>query len=203
MKIVSTEILVSNGAWPSSSEWTNALAAIEKAVRAVVWPVGSANFKINPVKHGNGVKPIKQGFLDSLKNAGWATEGPIRLNSGLKPGNIDVMLKTSAKPIAIEWETGNVSSCHRSMNKLCLGLVEGAISAGVLVLPSRKLYQYLTDRVANYNELEPYIPFWSAIEVKNGALAIIVIEHDSECNSVLQIPKMTDGMSSQAKRKSN
>src|SRR5215831_9210868 len=40
---------------------------------------------------------------------------------------------------AIEWETGNISSSHRSMNKLCLVMFAGLIDLGVLILPSRLL----------------------------------------------------------------
>jgi len=32
-----------------------------------------------------------------------------------------------------------------------------------LVLPSRKLYPYLTDRIGNYEELEPYFDVWRAV----------------------------------------
>jgi hypothetical protein len=33
--------------------------------------------------------------------------------------------------ICFEWETGNISSIHRSINKICLGLLKGAIKAGI------------------------------------------------------------------------
>lgn len=35
----------------------------------------------------------------------------------------------------IEWETGNISSSHRSMNKLCLVMLAGLIEIGVVILP--------------------------------------------------------------------
>jgi hypothetical protein len=95
--------------------------------------------------------------------------------------------------VCLEWETGNVSSSHRSMNKMCLGLLQGAIKAGVLVVPSRALYPYLTDRIGNIAELEPYFPLWEATPCEEGVLEIIVIEHDATSLKVPKIPKGTDG----------
>lgn len=82
--------------------------------------------------------------------------------------------------VAIEWETGNISSSHRSMNKLTLALKNGVISAGVLIVPSRKLYLHLTDRVGNISELSGYIELWQSLgnTVKKGLLAITVVEYD-------------------------
>ena len=64
---------------------------------------------------------------------------------------------------------------------------------GVLVVPSRRLYVWLTDRIGNITELEPYFPLWSAIPCDQGILEIIVIEHDAESVDVPRIPKGTDG----------
>jgi Restriction endonuclease BamHI len=47
----------------------------------------------------------------------------------------------------VEWETGNISSSHRSINKLCVCLNAGIIQAGVVIVPSRPLYIHLTDRM--------------------------------------------------------
>ncbi len=76
---------------------------------------------------------------------------------------------------------------------MALGLLTEKIKAGVLIVPSRKLYRYLTDRIGNYDELKPYLPFWSATPCKEGVLEIVVIEHDAESDSVQRIPKGTDG----------
>jgi hypothetical protein len=62
-----------------------------------------------------------------------------------------------------------------------------------LVIPSRKLYPYLTDRIGNYEELEPYFDVWRSVLIRDGLLAIFVIEHDQEDNNVPKIPKGTDG----------
>jgi hypothetical protein len=60
-------------------------------------------------------------------------------------------------------------------------------------LPSRKLYPYLTDRIGNYEELEPYFDVWRSVNINEGFLAIFVVEHDTVDSSVPQITKGTDG----------
>ena len=76
---------------------------------------------------------------------------------------------------------------------MALGLLSGATVGGLLVVPSRKLYPYLTDRIGNFDELEPYFPLWRATPCKQGVLEIIVIEQDAESQEVPRIPKGTDG----------
>lgn len=68
------------------------------------------------------------------------------------------------------------------------------IVAGFLVVPSREMYQYLTDRVGNIAELEPYLAHWrDNFKCDDGYLEIIVIEHDATSYDVARIPKGTDG----------
>jgi hypothetical protein len=76
---------------------------------------------------------------------------------------------------------------------MCLGLLKGALIAGVLILPSRALYRFLTDRIGNWDELVPYLDLWRSVPAKSGVLEIIVIEHDETSTSVPRIPKGTDG----------
>jgi hypothetical protein len=80
----------------------------------------------------------------------------------------------------VEWETGNISSSHRSLNKMCLALMGGLADAGVLVVPSFYLYPHLTDRIGNIRELQPYFYFWSSVGqlISKGLLAVIEVEHD-------------------------
>lgn len=82
--------------------------------------------------------------------------------------------------VAIEWETGNISSSHRSMNKLSIALETGKIQAGVLIVPSRDLYEHLTDRIGNIGELSGYLSMWKSLgaSVTNGLLAVSIVEHD-------------------------
>jgi Restriction endonuclease BamHI len=79
------------------------------------------------------------------------------------------------------------------MNKLTMLVSRGIISAGVLAVPSRKLYVYLTDRIGNIRELEPYFSLWKSVPCKSGVLEIVVFEHDAESESVKRIPKLTSG----------
>jgi hypothetical protein len=108
-------------------------------------------------------------------------------------GDLDAVLTGPAKPIVVEWETGNISSSHRSINKLTLLLKTQIISAGVLVVPSRKLYVYLTDRIGNIQEIKPYFSLWKSVPCREGILEIVVIEHDATSKDVPRIPKGTDG----------
>ena len=55
------------------------------------------------------------------------------------------------------------------------------------------MYRYLTDRVGNFPELEPYFPLWRSLEVEKGYLAVIAIEQDAVSKDVPRILKGTDG----------
>jgi hypothetical protein len=76
---------------------------------------------------------------------------------------------------------------------MALGVINGALAGGVLILPSRALYRFLTDRVGNYQELEPYFPVWRNLRIEHGYLAVIEIEHDYLDPMSPLIPKGTDG----------
>jgi len=62
-----------------------------------------------------------------------------------------------------------------------------------LILPTRRMYQYLTDRVGNFEELEPYFDLWKALRCDEGLLAIMAVEHDDVSKDVPRIPKGTNG----------
>lgn len=198
MKIVNVVTLQNCGPYATSKHWKKTRKQIHEAVRKCEWPIGSGSFTIYPQSgkkrgEGNGVKPIRSEFVKFLKDEGWAIEGPAKnaLNQAL--GDFDAVLPGPEKPIVVEWETGNISSSHRSMNKLTMLVSCGIISAGVLVVPSRKLYVYLTDRIGNIQELEPYFGLWKSVPCASGVLEIIVIQQDAESKSVPKIPKMTAG----------
>jgi hypothetical protein len=76
---------------------------------------------------------------------------------------------------------------------MALGILKGVLIGGILILPTRELYQYLTDRVGNFRELEPYFPMWKALECEEGFLAVIAVEHDRASLDVDRIPKGTNG----------
>jgi hypothetical protein len=101
--------------------------------------------------------------------------------------------------IAIEWETGNISSSHRSVNKLAIALGAGIVQVGVLILPSRRLYEHLTDRIGNISELSGYLSMWEGLKstVTRGLLAITVVEHDDLTDDDT-FPFLTTGMDGRA-----
>jgi hypothetical protein len=55
------------------------------------------------------------------------------------------------------------------------------------------MYKYLTDRIGNFAEIEPYFELWRALQVEAGLLVVIAVEHDGVSSSVPRIPKGTDG----------
>ncbi len=194
MKIVHEEILISAGEFEATEEWLDIRTEIREAVSSVVWPEGSDKFIINPVRKGNGVKPIKNGCMIVLRDKfGWEAEKSIFIRDVKRPGNVDAIRLTSTKPFVFEWETGNISSSHRALNKIALGLLRETISGGVLVLPTRNIYPYLTDRIGNYEELQPYFQTWKSMPIKQGIMIIIAVEHDDIDTSVPLIQKGTDG----------
>lgn len=198
MKIVGVEVLQSCGKYAASKEWRTTRLMLHDAVKRVSWPPGSKYFTIYPESgkkrgEGNGVKPIKNELMHELQENGWKLEEPLDMAILKRPGKLDAVLYTAYGPVALEWETGNISSSHRALNKMALGLLKGVLACGILIVPSRSLYKYLTDRVGNIAELEPYVELWRSIPCKEGVLEVVVVEHDAESTSVPRIPKGTDG----------
>ena len=132
-------------------------------------------------------------MIEELVKQGWKSEQYLDIASLNRPGKLDAVLYTPHGPVALEWETGNISSSHRALNKMALGLLKGILAAGILVVPSRELYRFLTDRIGNMSELEPYLDLWRSIPCKQGILEIVAIEHDEMSRSVPRIPKGTSG----------
>ncbi|MDA1050793.1 MAG: hypothetical protein O3C40_09985 [Planctomycetota bacterium] len=198
MKIVHVETLLSKGSFSRSREWKRIRSGLHAAVRAVDWPPGSGMFTIYPQSgkrhgEGNGVKPIKNECLVRLCEQGWQSEVSLDILGSANPGDLDAVFNAKAGVVAMEWETGNISSSHRALNKLAIGLMRGSLVAATLVVPSRKLYKWLTDRIGNFQELHPYLDLWKSIPCENGVFEIVVIEQDAESLDVPRIPKGTDG----------
>jgi hypothetical protein len=176
-----------------SLEVDQAIAEVRKGIAAVGWPTGKRTFTIFPRRMGNGVKPIKDRCMNHLKKAGWDLEKRLELAQRERPGPIDAAKRlSSGQWFVAEWETGNISSSHRAMNKMMVGLQQGVLLGGALILPTRAFYTYLTDRVGNYEELVPYFSVWKRADV-TGVLMIIAVEHDKTSKRVPIIPKGTDG----------
>ena len=194
MKIIEVINVVEQWMVVTSQNWLQAWKQIEDAITSVSW-WGGETFLINPVgKHQNGVKPIKNNAMSHLLKEWWSLEHKWPTTSIIRPGDVDAVLQIEEWLVAFEWETWNVSSSHRSLNKLCMGLSDGSLVAGILIVPSRDLYKYLTDRTGNISELRPYISLWEkAGHCANGLLKIVVVEHDWLDETVPYIPKGTDG----------
>lgn len=197
--------VLARGEFPGSPLWRRATDDIEGAIAAVDWPPGSGTFSLNPTpavdrqgrpdRHPNGVMPIKLPMLHHLQQCGWLTEAlpPLPPGQLLRTGDLDALLLDAGVYVGFEWETGNVSSSHRAISKLLDALSRGTISGGVLVLSVRATQRYLTDRVGNYEELEPYFEFWGRHPVADGVLRIYGVEHDELDDLAPYIPKGTDG----------
>lgn len=193
MKVVAVRRLLGKGALAPSNEWLDLRQTVQSAIEAVDWPIGAGKFSIHPTKHGNGVKPIQTRAAELLDGCGWESQITWPIADYKIPGKIDAATQSSAGLVAFEWETGNIASSHRSINKICLGLNLGVIVGGMLAVSSNKLAPYLTDRIGNIGELEPYFPLWSATPCTQGVLEILVVEHDTEDESAPLIPKGKDG----------
>jgi len=226
MKISHTRVLVDEGDFTSSEAWEESRNQVTASIKSVNWPPGNDEFVIKPESTGNGVSPITDSFEEILENKnGWSSTGRTHLKTVLHQMGLfdDVIEKLSpyyddpedfisspwfdavrelnvegeSELSVVEWETGNISSSHRSLNRITLGLVTGIITAGVVILPTREMYQYLTDRVGNYPELEPYFVIWESLssEVDNGVIEVMAVEHDATSNNVPLTGKLKDGMS--------
>jgi len=198
MKIVRIEELIHAGDFAESSIWNTVNKYVQTEIQAITHPADNSKFLLYPESgkkrgKGNGVTPIKKSLMNRLFEDGWKLEEALPIATRKRPGKLDAVYYSPEGNIVLEWETGNISSSHRALNKMSLGLLKGIITAGILIVPSREMYKYLTDRVGNISELEPYLDLWRAVRCDNGVLEIIVIEHDDISFDVPRIPKGTDG----------
>jgi hypothetical protein len=195
---VKTEILIDRGDFSKSESWNKIKSDIIQSIQALEYPKGAGKFILRNESgkkrgRGSGVKPIRDMFCAKLEQLGWRLEYRINIAAREKPGPIDAVTQVGDKLFAVEWETGNISSSHRALNKMALGLINGILIGGALILPTRKMYNYLTDRVGNFEELEPYFPMWRKLECREGLLIIFAVEQDSVDANVPRIPKGTNG----------
>lgn len=154
----------------------------------------------NTGKNCNGVVPLKEPCYCMLEETyGWYREKPLAILSE-KGGPIDVYKafadNNGSFHVGIEFETGNISSAHRSMNKLSLGVHNGELDLAVLMMPMHRLSYYLTDRVANYEELEPYFSL-----VSDVPFIIIGFDVEEYSANVPCLAKGRDGMSNRSIRR--
>lgn len=199
MKLLEYHDILNPGMFEKSEALRQAWEDVEHAIALTDWPHGSGSFTIYPESgkksgEGNGVKLIKVPCMRALCERGWLVEElPGMGSSVLRTGDLDALKVTPDGYVAFEWETGNISSSHRALNKLFLTMKETTTIGSFLVVPSNRLKVYLTDRIGNIGELAPYFPLWRDLSGIKGALRIIVVEQDAESYDVPKIPKGTDG----------
>jgi Restriction endonuclease BamHI len=194
MRILRTDFLLERGPFSSSKELGELKNEVLLAIESVEW-YEAGRFVINPTRKGNGVNPIKKNFVSTLESNGWRSEVSMSLVNGIGPGPIDAIKEVGDKFFAIEWETGNISSSHRALNKIAIGILQDKLIGGILVLPMRNLSKYLTDRIGNYEELEPYFPLYRDLNIQNGVIGIIAVDYDGVDPVAPLIPKGKDGNS--------
>lgn len=210
MRWLRTLVLFDKGGVVSSEDWESIHSSFVRSIELIDSPRGSGRLMLRRKTkdaeskqwNRNGVGYLRSRFLEHMvADEGWQAEGEVDLqNLQEKPelrlypsmeaysepitsafGDFDFVTTTDGGiRVAIEWETGNISSSHRSLNKLSIVLAAKKIQAGVLILPSRNLYDHLTDRIGNIGELSPYLGMWKSMgaAVERGMLAIAVVEHD-------------------------
>lgn len=221
MKWLRTIVLFDRGNVISSADWKGLHESYLRAIGSVEHPLhsGSLTLRRRVRKNRNGVVPLRKQFLAyMLDHEHWQAESnvPLARDRDQAPlllyptmekyrepitsdfGGFDFMATAElGTRVAIEWETGNISSSHRSMNKLAIALGSGIIEVGVLIVPSRELYEHLTDRIGNIGELSGYLAAWAKTGsgVKRGLLAITVVEHDhlTDDPDVPYLPRGKDG----------
>lgn len=198
MKIIQSERLIDTGPFSKSTDWQKIEGHIFQAIKSIEWPPDSGSFTLRKESgkkrgQGSGVTPIKIACMQKLQSFGWQLETPVDIATVRRPGPMDATYRVNNRLFCVEWETGNISSSHRSVNKMALGIMKKMLIGGALILPTREMYQYLTDRVGNFRELSPYFPLWKSLTIDEGLLLVIAIEHDALSDNVDRIPKGTDG----------
>lgn len=229
-----TILVIDKGEISKTSDWNRLHESYVRAIKRIDSPENSGLLTIRKkTRRGdgqwnrNGVTYLKNRFLKHMQvDERWEIESPVSHGESLRGpllrlfptgeahrervtstfGGFDFNVVTEEGfRAAIEWETGNISSSHRSMNKLAIALMRQQIHAGVLVVPSRALYDHLTDRVGNIDELSGYLAMWEALKIKvrRGLLAISVVEHDalSDDQSIPYLRVGEDGRSKEGRAK--
>lgn len=235
MKCLRTIILFDRGDILKEQDWQVFHKSYSQCIAKIDHPAGGGSFTLRRKLQApggqwkrNGVGYLKSRFFGHMKDdEGWEPEGRVDLGKNRKKpsfilypslqqyeepitsnfGGFDFVTHgDGGRKIAIEWETGNISSSHRSMNKLVIALKSGVIDIGVLIVPSRALYDHLTDRIGNIGELSGYLEMWADAgdAIERGLLAVTVVEHDHLTNDIdfPYLPRGNDGRAKEGRAKS-
>jgi len=223
-------ILFDKGNVAASADWRAIHESFVRSIQAVHFPDGSGSLTLKRKQqlpdgqwNRNGVVYLKRRFLGHMvATEGWRPESGFTLDRVTQPTEVRLYpdMEVHQEPItgkfgpfdfvttgpsglhvAIEWETGNISSSHRSLNKLAIAVKTGQIQAGLTIVPSRALYEHLTDRIGNIHELSGYLSMWQGMgeSVERGLLAVVVVEHDSLCDDGEYLPVGNDGRAAQGR----
>lgn len=234
MKWLRTLILFDQGNVIASEDWKALHESYVRSIASIDFPEKSGALTLKRKLRGadgqwrrNGVNYLKDRFIRHIIDIEkWEAEAsvnlerdrdqpPIRLYPSMEMyrepitsdfGGFDFTSRgVQGNRIAIEWETGNISSSHRSMNKLAIALSCGIVDIGVLIVPSRSLYEHLTDRIGNIGELSGYLSMWQGLKstVKRGLLAVTVVEQDylTDDDKFPYLPRGNDGRAKEGQAK--
>ena len=176
---------------------------VASSIRDNVTPGFDCFILNNTSKNCNGVVPVKERCYTILEETyDWFREKPLDYfhHNVKKGGPIDVYKEFFDRERSIaaglEFETGNIASAHRSMNKLLIGLDKGEISIAFLMMPIHRMSYFLTDRVSNYEELEPYFSL-----LDSQPFVVFGFDAEEYSPNVPLLPKGKDGMSPRTIRK--
>ncbi|MGG4266189.1 restriction endonuclease [Peribacillus simplex] len=184
-----------------NENFESAFSEVVFSICKTVWPIGERHFTINnSEKNINGVVPLKERcYIELEETFSWFREKPLDVlkYEKQKGGPIDVYKQyESGEKIGLEFETGNIGSAHRSMNKLIIGVNRGELDLAIILMPVKSLAYFLTDRIANYEELEPYFE-----NTEGKPFIFIGFDATYYDSNVPPIPKGKDGMSKRSIRK--
>lgn len=211
MKLVDWKVLQDRAGYSNTPEFIQVKKMIERAIAANRNPVGSNEFNLRgraidavtgrklSKKAGvtvNGVVPIKDGFIDKLRAQGWLFEQ--RTHPRLGACDAVYSFDSGVMPFIVEWETGNISSSHRAANRILLSILDGYASGGVIILPSKAMYDHLTDRIGNLYEMEPYFGLYKKsdnLSTDPYLFGFVVVEHDKLSTDVPYLAGGKDGLS--------
>lgn len=109
------------------------------------------------VKLGNGSAPkIRAAILGGLATKGWS--GEVALSS-----NSEITITSAKSKIGLCLQTGNVSRTYADLMKLQKLYVDGAIIAGIVIVPSASCAKKIGSNVANSARLSKELKIFERV----------------------------------------
>jgi hypothetical protein len=193
VRIVAVYVLQNRGVFAASEELTSIHTRLKEAVGRVSLPWGRGEFTAHAEgrkrrSDGSSVRPIKDRLMLELEEKGWERDGRLAIAGLSRPARFDAVFRTSCGPAVLEWTTGDDCACHRTLNRMALGLFKRAIVCGILIVSSPVLRLHLTDCLCDVSKLKPYLDFWKSLPCQEGVIEVVVVEHDEKSVHVPKIP---------------